>query len=142
VLHVMNPSPRQIGIAVVVHAGRLLVGTRGPNGPLPGYAEFPGGKCEPGESPAICAVRECLEESGLAVEPVTALADYVWSYPHGTVHLHFYLCRPAAVADVREWHQSFRWLEPDALRGLTFPEANGRVLEMVLQLDLRTALAG
>ena len=30
-----------------------------------GYWEFPGGKCEPGESPAAATARECLEETGL-----------------------------------------------------------------------------
>ena len=54
-----NPSPKRIGIAVVEHEGRYLVGTRGPDGPLAGYAEFPGGKCLPDELPEMCAIREC-----------------------------------------------------------------------------------
>eukprot|EP00913_Durusdinium_trenchii_P035339 g33069.t1 len=54
-----------IGIAVVEHAGQYLVGVRGDDGPLPGKAEFPGGKCRAGEMPRDCAVRECLEETGL-----------------------------------------------------------------------------
>ena len=34
---------------------------------MAGYWEFPGGKCEPGESPAAATARECREEIGLEV---------------------------------------------------------------------------
>ena len=39
----------RIGIAVVESAGRILVGQRAADVPLPGLAEFPGGKCESDE---------------------------------------------------------------------------------------------
>ena len=57
----MTADIKRIGIAVVEHAGRYLVGIRGPDVPLAGYAEFPGGKCLPNESPEDCAVRECRD---------------------------------------------------------------------------------
>lgn len=123
--------PRAIGIAVVIHAGRVLVGIRGPDGPLPGLAEFPGGKCEPGETPEACAIRECAEESGLAVAVEERLGDVVWEYPHGRVHLHFVLCRPLQAADVQPQHHGFRWLLPDQLAAVEFPEANRSVLALV-----------
>ena len=63
----MTADIKRIGIAVVEQAGHYLVGLRGPDVPLAGYAEFPGGKCLPNESPEDGAVRECREESGLLV---------------------------------------------------------------------------
>ena len=51
-------SLKQVGIAVVEHAGRYLVGVRGPDVPLAGFAEFPGGKFLINESPFDCAIRE------------------------------------------------------------------------------------
>lgn len=122
-------APLVIGIAIVRHAGRYLVGVRAANGPLPGKAEFPGGKCLPGEPPEVCAVRECLEETGLAVEAETSLERRTHTYPHATVDLHFWLCRPVREDSVRDTHQGFRWVDADELRTLNFPEANAAVVE-------------
>jgi mutator protein MutT len=91
-------------------------------------AEFPGGKCEPGETPAECALRECREETGLDVEAVATLDDILWTYPHGTVHLHFLRCRPAAPFDGSVWRPPFRWVDADELAALDFPAANQAVL--------------
>ena len=49
---------KKIGIAIVEFANRYLVGTRQAGQDLSGLAEFPGGKCELGESPEDCAARE------------------------------------------------------------------------------------
>jgi len=114
-----------IGIAVVERDGRYLVGTRPDGVPLAGYAEFPGGKCEPGETPEACAVRECREETGLVVEPVELLERRTWDYPHGRVELSFALCRPV---DGSEPAAPFRWVPRAELAGLRFPEANAAVV--------------
>ena len=58
----MPPKLVRVGIAVVEHDRKYLVGVRGPTGPLAGYDEFPGGKCIGYETAAACAVRECMEE--------------------------------------------------------------------------------
>jgi mutator protein MutT len=88
-------APTRVGIAVIVHDGRVLIDRRG-SGPMAGWWEFPGGKVRPGETPAECAVRECREEIGVTVEPVELLATAVHEYPHGPVELHFHLCRLTA----------------------------------------------
>jgi mutator protein MutT len=97
-------------------------------------AEFPGGKCEADELPRACVVRECLEETGLIVEATEQLATVFWSYPHGDVELHFWLCRcvgefegalPPAV------QRPFRWLPECELRQQDFPPANQSVLELL-----------
>jgi ADP-ribose pyrophosphatase YjhB (NUDIX family) len=49
--------------------GRLLLVRRGHAPALGTWCE-PSGRCRPGESPADAAVRECAEETGLAVRPV------------------------------------------------------------------------
>lgn len=127
----MTSSPVLIGIAVVEYNGRYLVGRRSAGGPLAGYDEFPGGKCLPGESPRDCAVRECREETGLEVDPVELLLHREFSYPHGDVDLHFWLCRPRDADDVGETHGGFSWFSVDQLAGSTFPEANRDALAML-----------
>lgn len=125
-------SPKRIGIAVVEHDGGYLIGTRGPDSPLPGYAEFPGGKCQPDESAEECAVRETLEETGLNVIIERLLLRREFSYPHATVDLHFFLCHPHDVSMVREEHHSFRWLPVRELATLKFPEANAPLVAMLM----------
>ena len=121
----------RIGIAIVEHAGRFLVGVRGEDSPLPGKAEFPGGKCDERESPAECAVRECLEETGLQVAPLRLLDQRVHTYPHGTVELSFWLCEPLSKESVGESHQGFRWVSREELKPLDFPEANRHVIGLL-----------
>ena len=125
-------ATKRIGIAIVEHAGQYLVGTRGPDGPLPGYAEFPGGKCLEGESSADCAIRECFEESGLAVVPEKLLEQREFDYPHGHVDLNFFLCHPQDADAVRDRHQEFRWVNARELKTLNFPEANLGVVRQLV----------
>lgn len=130
-----SPAPRQIGVAIVRHEDRILVGVRGEGVPLAGYAEFPGGKCEPGETPEACACRECLEESALAVEPIRCLLTETHEYSHGTVELNFWLCRPERAADVQVRHQGFFWIPVKELSRWRFPEGNLRVVEILSELQ-------
>jgi len=129
-----TPSPQIIGIAVVESDGRFLVGLRGSEGPLAGYDEFPGGKCRADETPTACAVRECCEETGLAVEAVELLLRREFAYKHATVDLHFWRCRPVDAAGMDAPQHGFRWVTADELATLEFPEANAPLLELLRSL--------
>jgi mutator protein MutT len=125
---------KRIGIAVVESAGSYLVGLRAPGTALAGMSEFPGGKCEADETPQACAVRECLEETGLAVIPRLQLGTVPWDYPHGAVELHFWLCSPAHdLPPQLSPTPPFRWVPAGELQALTFPPANQQVLNLLQQ---------
>ncbi len=126
----MTGQPTTIGIAVVEHRGRYLVGRRSAGTVLAGKAEFPGGKCEPDETPADAAVRECREETGLEVVAERRLLERTFEYAHGTVELHFWLCRPAS-SIVAEDCNGYRWLSVEELRAEDFPAANAPLLELI-----------
>jgi 8-oxo-dGTP diphosphatase len=65
-----------VAAAVIVDDGRvLLVRRRVEEGRL--SWQFPAGKVEPGESSSKAAVRETLEEAGLAVRAVGSLGERV-----------------------------------------------------------------
>jgi 8-oxo-dGTP diphosphatase len=128
----------QIGIAIVEHADRFLVGVRGEDSPLPGKAEFPGGKCDPDETPADCAIRECWEEVGLEVRLIRLLDTRTHSYPHGTVELHFWLCEVMYPEEVSEDHYGFRWVSRRDLKTLDFPEANEHIIALLTEARFPT----
>jgi len=61
--------------------GRVLLAQRPAGKHLEGMWEFPGGKCEPGESLQQALVRELREELGIEAEPAMDLLVQVpWEY--------------------------------------------------------------
>lgn len=124
----VKATPVPIGVAVVEHEGRFLVGTRPEDVPLAGYAEFPGGKCQTGESLAECAIRECEEETTLKVGVTRLLEQLVYRYPHGEVDLSFFLCRCVGTTEPKP---PYRWVERAELSALRFPEANRSLIQIL-----------
>lgn len=123
----------EVAIAVVFDRARerILICKRKQDTVLGGYWEFPGGKCDPGETPEACACREVLEETNLAVRAIRKLAVIEHDYPHARVRLHPFLCEHVsgevqllAVADAK-------WITPAEVSAYRFPEANVPLLEAV-----------
>jgi 8-oxo-dGTP diphosphatase len=124
--------PTRIAIAVVEHDGRYLIGRRPEGAPLAGLWEFPGGKIQAGETAELAAARECLEETGLAVEVGPAYPSVVHQYAHGKVALEFFACRPFEPA--RTPKAPFRWVLAADLGDYEFPEANGGLVAYLKSL--------
>jgi 8-oxo-dGTP diphosphatase len=122
--------PTAISIAVVELDGCFLVGQRPPAAPLAGLWEFPGGKLEPGETPEQAAVRECLEETGILVEPLFRYPPKTHSYDHGEVELQFIACRPTDAQAVSP-RPPFRWIARGELHRSEFPAGNRALLDVL-----------
>ncbi len=124
-----DSEPTPIAVAVVQHAGRVLVGRRPAGVPLAGLEEFPGGKIRRGDTSAEAAARECLEETGLAVRIGDQLAEVVYRYDHGSVRLHFLAAEPLDGA--AEPRAPFRWVPLGELVAEEFPRANAKVIHVL-----------
>lgn len=124
----------RIGIAVVEFQRQFLIGVRPADTSLAGFHEFPGGKCQTEESAEACAVRECHEETGLEVVALNELLYEEHSYAHADVQLHFWLCRPAQdLPDLADRDlKGFCWYSAESLSELQFPEANARLIELLV----------
>lgn len=122
----------EIAVAIVERGEGTLVARRGEGQHLAGLWEFPGGKIEPGESPADAAVRECREEVGIEVESAELLEVTDFEYDDRTVRLHFYRCVPLAVDPEAMAADEVRWASREELADLEFPPANERVVRRLL----------
>ena len=122
----------QIGVAIVLKGDQVAVGVRQTGTHLPGKHEFPGGKCEFGESAAECTIRECREETGLAVDIQKVLLRQRFDYPDRSVDLSFFLCRPVDGGDRQELIAPFEWIPIFDLASLDFPAANSEVIDLLL----------
>lgn len=114
-----------VAIGLVRRGDCFLVGQRQTGMVLAGCAEFPGGKCLPGETLEECVVRECREETGLDVVVLGRRREVTHGYPHGRLHLTFFDCEPRGAAEPKS---PFCWVPRQQLADLPFPEANQAVV--------------
>jgi 8-oxo-dGTP diphosphatase len=110
--------------------GRLLVTRRLEGTHLAGLWEFPGGKCEAGESHESCLARELREELDVAGTIGAELLVTEHAYPDRVIRLHFRTCRidgePKAVLG-----QEIRWVQRSELASLSFPPADRELIELL-----------
>jgi len=123
---------KDVVIAVVVRAGKVLICQRKAEDPFGGYWEFPGGKREQGETPQQCLAREMMEELALKVDAMEALPPIEHDYPNLRVRLLSYLCtaegEPKPIAC-----QKLAWVELSELATYRFPEANAPLLKLIIE---------
>jgi mutator protein MutT len=126
-------EPIVVLAAVVERDGRLLVTRRLEGTHLSGLWEFPGGKCEPGESHESCLQRELQEELGVAADVLEEIVSTEHAYPERTVRLHFRRCELAAPPQPL-LGQEMRWVTRDELRSLPLPEADRALVEALTRV--------
>ena len=126
-----NDPPRIIVTAAVIRRGDTFLVTRRQRGVhLEGYWEFPGGKCEDGESLAACLEREIREELDASIRPGREVLATEHSYPERVVELHFIECELAG--EPRPMlGQEMRWVPQAELRSLQFPPADDELIELL-----------
>ena len=116
--------------AVIERDGNYLVTRRQRGVHLEGYWEFPGGKCDPGESLDDCLRRELVEELGTDAEIGEELLAVTHTYPDRSVELHFIACTligaPAPLLG-----QEMRWVARAELRSLQFPPADDELIALL-----------
>jgi mutator protein MutT len=117
------------GIGLIRRGEAFLIRQRPAGTVYAGYWEFPGGKCELGETSAQATARECLEETGLRIVVGRLRRTVRHRYPHGLVELSFHDCTTEDPAAEPDPATGFRWVAIDQLTGLRFPEANEPILE-------------
>lgn len=116
--------------AVVEREGAFLVTRRLEGTHLAGAWEFPGGKCDPGESLDDCMRREILEELGVGCRVGAELVTIAHTYPDRVVELHFFSCTLDAEPQAR-LGQEMQWVPRERLHELEFPPADADLIRLL-----------
>jgi 8-oxo-dGTP diphosphatase len=120
--------PRIVVTAAVIEENdRFLVTRRLGGVHLEGFWEFPGGKCEKGESHAASLQRELAEELDAAAAIGPEIFSVAHTYSDRIVELHFFACR--LIGPARPvLGQEMRWVTREELHRLPFPPADEELI--------------
>ncbi len=121
-----------VAAAVVERDNRFLVTRRMAGTHLEGYWEFPGGKCQEGETVGECLRREIDEELGAAITVGEELLVSTHEYPDRSVELHFLRCDLRSAATPR-MGQEMRWIAGEDLATLSFPPADNELIQLLVR---------
>jgi mutator protein MutT len=119
-------------IAIVVRHQKVLICQRKADDTFGGLWEFPGGKCEEGETLEQCLARELREELNITARPVMKLPPIEHDYPHLQVRLHPFICEHESGEPQLIECQQTRWIDPPELLDHEFPPANGPLIQQVI----------
>ena len=123
-------TPIVVTAAVIERDDCFLVTRRLKGVHLEGCWEFPGGKCDAGETLATCLARELREELDAAARIGDEIFTTTHGYPGRCVELHFFRCelenepRP-------QLGQEMRWVRRDDLEALEFPPADAELIRLL-----------
>jgi mutator protein MutT len=112
---------------------QVLVARRRPGRRFAGLWEWPGGKIEPGESPAQAAVRELQEETGITAEVSACTSLCVHRDPGPpAIDVHVFLLPVQACVKPRASAASEPlWMPLKQALGLPFPPANQAINTLI-----------
>lgn len=122
----------QVVAAVIERAGRILICRRTDKQAHPLKWEFPGGKVEPGETPAQALARELEEELGISGACGDEITRYEFKYPgRPAVLLIFFRVREFTGEPRNVIFEEIRWEPPENLAGFDFVEGDLEFLRML-----------
>ena len=123
--------------ALIFRDGKILITQRHTSAHLGGLWEFPGGKCEPGETFEQCLVREIQEELGIEIEVGQLLEEISHAYAEKTVRLKFFICKFISGIPQPLDCAAFKWIEKAEMAEFEFPAADARLLEKLRELEFK-----
>ena len=122
-----------VAVAVIVgDDGRILIARRPDDKHMGGYWEFPGGKVEGSESLEVALNRELKEELDIEAASFRKLIKIRHNYSDKTVVLDTWWASDLKGTPRGNEGQEIKWVEPETLRDIEFPPANGPIINAAL----------
>lgn len=120
-------------VAAIIIKDRQVFATKRGYGQWQGWWEFPGGKIEPGESPAEALKREIKEELDAEIEVGKLLETVEWDYPDFHLTMHCFICSLESESMHLNEHEASAWLSKDTLDSVQWLPADVILLEKISQ---------
>lgn len=118
-------------VAAIIRRGDRVFATQRGYGPWKDYWEFPGGKVEPGETPAEALKREIREELEAEISVDKFLATIEWDYPDFHLKMHCYVCSLLTESLHLIEHEAARYLDYTRLREVHWLPADEQLLPLL-----------
>ena len=129
---------KKIGMAVVVHDGKILIAQRKKTMKQGGLWEFPGGKIEQGESAPDCIRREFMEELGMPVHVGDYLCEMNYTYA-GLDDFHFdtyWATCDNPTPSKLDAHEQIAWVSQSELDNYDFCPADVPLVQKLKQENI------
>ncbi|OCO98161.1 MULTISPECIES: NUDIX domain-containing protein [unclassified Ensifer] len=142
----MPTKPELASSVILEREGRYLL-VRRANPPSADMYAFPGGRAEPGETPAETALRELFEETGLKARNPTLFETYDLPGKESEGR-HFLLsvfkaeADAEAVAVASDDAAGLGWFTPAEIFALPIPDSVRECVERLSEIDMESAKAG
>jgi 8-oxo-dGTP diphosphatase len=127
---------KEVAVGILARDGKILACQRKRNAVYGLKWEFPGGKLEPGETPAGALRRELKEELDIDAVPGEEFYRQEWVYPEGGLpgsdgafRVYYFLVRSFTGTPVNRAFEQILWTVPDQLGELDFLEGNRDAIE-------------
>lgn len=131
------PSPVHVVAGVLRDTrGRILLARRTEGRDLAGAWEFPGGKVEPGESPADALKRELHEELGIEIGNAEPLISVPQRYVNKSIVLDVYTVQSYTGKPKGREKQALAWSPLEKLISYPMPSADRPVVAALTQSDV------
>ena len=132
---------KEVAVGILKESGRVLACQRKRTAVYPLKWEFPGGKIEPGESPAETLHRELREGLGIEAFIGREFHRQQWTYPEsaaqnksdGSFMVFYYLIDRYTGEPVNHAFEQIRWVLLHEIQRMDILEGNREVIELLLK---------
>ncbi len=132
-------EPTPVVAAIITNGPKVLLAQRPSVGHNPNKWEFPGGKIEPGETPAEALHRELTEELTINATIGDFLGEVVHEYPHIIIRLMAYRVESWRGTLTPQEHQAVAWAAVEEVDAFDLADADRRLVGVLSALTNSTA---
>lgn len=120
----------RVAAAIIRHDNKILATQRGYGEFKDGW-EFPGGKIEPGETPAEALKREIREELDAEIEVGELLETVEYDYPDFHLSMDCFWCTMPSGGMVLREHEAARWLDAQNIDSVDWLPADRDLIKKI-----------